>query len=631
MARGRGRAFARYNLAVRVFVLVVFAVTLYAQQWPHYGNDIGGSRYSTLDQINRDNVGQLELAWEYDTHDFSDGEGDYPTRSAFEATPLMIDGTLYVSTPMHRLLAIDPANGELLWEFDSKFDRNRRYNLFTSRGVEYWKDGDTERLVLGDQNGRIFSIDRETGKLDPDFGANGMLDTAPDVLREVDGRYGFTSPIAVCAGTLIAGGWVGDGLPQGPSGDIKGYDARTGDLRWRFHTVPHPGEFGHDTWKGDSWKNRGGTNMWSMSSVDEDLGIVYLPLTSPSYDYYGGDRHGENLFGDSLVALDCRTGSRRWHFQTVHHNLWDWDLPSQPSLVEVKRGGKPVKAVVQATKTGFLFVFDRETGEPLFEIEERPVPAGDTPGEYYHPTQPFPVKPPPFARQSMTREEITTVTPESRADCMEALKDAVIEGPLFRPIGEQLRVMFPGTNGGSNWGGGAFDPETDTFYINSMDVATFAQKVFRGDDAEIPWRNRGTKWGRLWDSNLYPCQQPPWGHLTAIDLNTGEFRWREILGEYEELTERGVPKTGASSLGGPIVTKGGLVFIGATNDNRFRAFDKASGEQLWEYRLPASAHATPMTYAVDGTQYVAIAVGGGNKYNPSNYMAKLMVFKLRPR
>lgn len=615
------------------FLLVGFAFlgVLQAEQWPHYGNDKGGSRYTQLDQINRANVGRLQLAWEYDTGDFSDGKSLYPTRSAFEATPLMVDGVLYVSTPMHRLLAIDARNGELLWAFDSQFDRNRRYNLFTSRGVEYWRESRTERLVLGDQNGRIFSIDRKTGKLDPAFGENGMLDTAPDVLGEGDGSYGFTSPISACMGALVVGGWVGDGLPHGPSGDIRGYDARTGELRWRFHTVPRPGEFGHETWKGDSWKNRGGTNMWSMSSVDEELGLVYIPLTSPAHDYFGGDRHGANLFGDSLLALDCRTGSRRWHFQTVHHNLWDWDLPSQPSLVEVERGGKPVKAVAQATKTGFLFLFNRATGEPLFEIEEKPVPAGNLPGEYYHPTQPHPLKPPPFARQSMTRDEITAVTPESRAECMEMLQDAVIEGPLFRPMGEQLRVMFPGSNGGSNWGGGAFDPESDTFYINSMDVASLSQKVFRGEEAEIPWRNRGTKWGRLWDSNLYPCQQPPWGHLTAIDLNTGEFRWRVVLGEYDELTQRGIPKTGASNLGGPIVTKGGLVFIAATNDNRLRAFDKDTGEQLWEYRLPAAGHATPMTYAIDGVQYVAIAVGGGNKYNPANYMAKLLAFRLRDR
>ena len=331
------------------------------------------------------------------------------------------------------------------------------------------------------------------------------------------------------------------------------------------------------------------------------------------------------------MAIDCRTGSRRWHFQSIHHDIWDWDLPSQPSLVEVTRDGKPVKAVTLATKTGFLFVFDRATGEPLFDIEEHAVPAGDIPGEYYHATQPKPVLPKPFIRQSMREDEITTVTPESRAECLEMLDGALIEGPLFRPRLRQRTVFFPGTNGGSNYGGGAFDPETDTFYINSMDVGSLASMVSRGEDAAIPWRSRSVPQGRFWDSNQYPCQEPPWGHLTAIDLNTGEFRWRSVLGEYDELTERGVPPTGASNLGGPIVTKGGLVFIAATNDKRLRAFDKDTGEKVWEYRLPASAHATPMTYSVDGEQYIAVAVGGGNKYNPGSFMAKMMAFRLPAR
>jgi quinoprotein glucose dehydrogenase len=284
---------------------------------------------------------------------------------------------------------------------------------------------------------------------------------------------------------------------------------------------------------------------------------------------------------------------------------------------------------VQVTKTGFAFVFNRLTGEALFPIEERPVPRSPVAGEDSWPTQPHPVAPPPFARQSMTREDITNVTPESRAECLEMIKDAVVEGPLFRPIQEKLTVMFPGTNGGPNWGGASFDPETYTLYVNSMDVGALTQMVETGGNPA--WRSRGTKWGRFWDSNQYPCQKPPWGHLTAIDLNSGTFRWRTVLGEYDQLTARGVPKTGASNLGGSIVTRGGLVFIAATNDSRFRAFDKDSGEQLWEYRLPASGHATPMTYrGEDGRQYVAIAAGGGNKYNKS-YLARLLVFALPSR
>ncbi len=624
-------AWERHNprLRLTLLLLTLSAPWLEAEEWPNYGNDPGGTRYSALEQINRQNVAALEVAWEFDSPDFADGQTGTPTRSAFEATPLMIDGTLYVPTPLDRLLALDAATGRKLWEFDTKLDRSLRRNLFINRGLGYWKQGQTERLVLGGQSGLVYSIDRKTGKLDPAFANGGILDITPSALEHgVEGRYSLTSPIQQCASTLVVGGLVTDGLPKGPNGDIRGYDVHTGDLRWRFHTVPRPGEFGHETWGGDSWKLRGGTNLWTIASVDEELGLAYVALGSPSHDYYGGDRPGANLFGNSLVAIDCRTGSRRWHFQSIHHDIWDWDLPSQPSLIEVVRDGKPVKAVAIATKTGFVFVFNRATGEPLFDIEEHAVPAGDLPGEYYHPTQPKPVLPKPFIRQSMREGEITTVTEESRTECMEMLEGASIEGPLFRPRLRQKTVFFPGTNGGSNWGGGAFDPETDTFYINSMDVGSLAAMVSRGEDAELPWRSRSVPQGRFWDSNLYPCQPPPWGHLTAIDLNTGAFRWRKVLGEYDELTKRGVPPTGAANLGGPIVTKGGLVFIAATNDKRFRAFDKDSGDLLWEYRLPASAHATPMTYVAGGQQYIAIAVGGGNKYNPGSFMAKVMAFRL---
>ncbi len=609
--------------------LALWAVPLAAQGWSHYGNDPGGTRHSPLDQINRGNVAALEVAWEHDTPDFADGQSVSPTRSAFEATPLVIDGTMYVPTPMGRLLALDAGTGRQVWEFDAGLDRSKRFNLFVNRGVSYWKLGGTERIVLGTQSGRVFSIDPATGEPDPTFGRDGAVDASAAALEGgVQGHYGLTSPIPECAGTLIVGGQVSDGLPQGPSGDVRGYDMHTGALRWRFHTVPRPGEVGHETWGEGSWRLRGGTNLWSMASVDPDLGLAFVPLGSPSYDYYGGDRPGANLFGNSLVALDCRTGSRRWHFQTIHHDIWDWDLPSQPSLVEVRREGGVAKAVALVTKTGFVFLLDRETGEPLFDIEERAVPAGNLPGEYYHPTQPAPVLPKPFIRQSMRTEEITRVTPESRAECLAMVQDASIEGPLFRPRQRRMTVFFPGTNGGSNWGGGAFDPQTGTFYINSMDVGSIASMVSRGEDAEIPWRSRSGPRGRFWDSKMYPCQQPPWGHLTAVDLNTGAFRWRVVLGEYDELTERGIPPTGASNLGGPIVTAGGLVFIAATNDRRIRAFDKDTGQRLWEYRLPASAHATPITYMVDAHQHIAIAVGGGNKYNPGSFMARIMAFRL---
>lgn len=610
----------------RLVLFIVLANSpVWGQQWPSYGGGPGGSKYSPLDQIDRGNVQQLELAWEYDTGDFSDGQGAYPYKSAFENTPLVVDGVMYVTTPFHRLIALEPETGKELWAFDSKLDKRNRVNLYVNRGAAYWAKGAKKRILLGNQDGYLFSIDAKTGKPDTAFGDGGRLDLKEGVMQ-APGRYGLTSPVTPCGDVIVVGGWVTDGLPQGPSGDIRGFDAASGKLVWRFHTVPRPGEFGHNTWEGDSWKNRGGVNAWSVISADEERGLAFVPLTSPSIDFYGGDRKGENLFSNAVVALDCNTGERRWHFQTIRHDLWDWDLPAQPLLADVVREGKSIPAVVQIAKTGFIFVLDRETGKPLFPVEDRPVPKSEVPGEESWPTQPHPVRPPPVARQSMTRADITNVTPESRAECLEILEGAIIEGPVFRPIQEELTVMFPGTNGGPNWGGGSYDPESHTLYVNSMDVGSLFRMIETGGDP--PWRNRGGPWGRLWDSNQYPCQKPPWGHLTAVDLNSGDFRWRAVLGEYDELTERGVQKTGASNLGGPVVTKGGVVFIAATNDSRFRAFDKDSGEQLWEVRLPASGHATPMTYlGRDGRQYVAIAAGGGNKYNDA-YMAKLMVYAL---
>jgi len=603
-------------------------LSIQAQEWRYYGGDAGGTKYSALKQINRENVSQLKPTWTFDTGDFSDGT-QYPPKSAFEGTPLVVDHVMYVSTPFHRLIALEPETGKQLWAFDSGFDKHIRLGLFINRGVAYWQEGRESRIFLGTQEGHLFSIDAKTGKRDPAFAKQGKLDLKKGVTEKFPHlSYGLTSPVAVCGDRVVVGGWVSDGEPQGPSGDIRAFDARSGRQVWRFHTVPRPGEFGNDTWEGESWKDRGGVNAWSAMSVDQENDMVFVPLTSPATDFYGGDRKGANLFSDSVVALDCRTGSRVWHFQTIHHDLWDWDLPAQPVLVKVRRDGRDVPAVAQITKTGFVFVLDRLTGKPLFPVEERTVPASAIPGEESSPTQPHPVKPPPFARQSMTRDEITNVTPESRKECLEMLQEAVIEGPLFRPIGAKLTVMFPGTNGGPNWGGASFDPESGLLYVNSMDVGAFFRMVPRPEGSKLPYRVRGTKYGRLWDSNQYPCQKPPWGALTAIDLNQGDFRWRVTLGEFDELKARGIPQTGTPNLGGSIVTAGGVVFIGATNDSRFRAFDKDSGKELWTTRLPASGHATPVTYlGKDGKQYVAIAAGGGNKYN-KKYTGKLVAFAL---
>ncbi|MFB3923966.1 MAG: pyrroloquinoline quinone-dependent dehydrogenase [Terriglobia bacterium] len=599
-------------------------------EWRFYGGDAGGAKYSPLEQINRQNVTRLREAWVYDTADVSDGTV-YPTRSAFEATPLVVDGVMYVTSAFCRVIALDPETGAKLWDFDPQIDKTIRRNLFVSRGVSFWQKGERKRILLADLEGRLFSLDAASGKPDPQFARDGMLDLKEGMVeKDKSGSYSVTSPVAVCGDAVIAGSLVHDGTPRGPSGDVRAFDAQTGKLLWRFHTVPHPGEFGNETWgEGDPWKGRGGTNAWSAMSVDETNGLVFLPLTSPSYDFYGGDRHGENLFGNSVVALDCATGRRRWHFQTVHHDLWDYDLPAQPVLVNVKRDGRQVPGVAQVTKMGFVFVLNRLTGEPLFPVEERPVPKSDLAGEESWPTQPYPVKPAPFARQSMKPDEITDVTPESRKECLEILKGAKLDVKIYDPITEKLAVLFPGLNGGTNWGGASFDPETHTLYVNSMDVGGLFRMARTREGAEVPFALRGSGQEFLWDSNFYPCQKPPWGMLSAIDLNTGEYRWRSVLGEFDELKARGVPKTGAPNIGGTIVTAGGLVFVGATNDGKFRAFDKDTGEELWVARLPASGMATPMTFLgkKTGKQFVVIAAGGGNKYE-KKFSGKLVAFAL---
>jgi quinoprotein glucose dehydrogenase len=606
------------------FAWLCLFVPLWAQEWRYYGGDAGGRKHSPLKQINRANVTQLRPAWTFHTGEISDGT-TYATRSAFETTPLMIEGVLYLTTPFNRLVALDPDTGRQMWSHDPQLDRQRNYTLFCHRGAAYWSHGRKRRLLYGTEDGRLFSVDAANGQADPAFGTNGFVNLRAGVADEYPDRgYGMTSPPAVFANLVITGSWASDGEARGPRGDVRAFDVETGRLVWTFHTVPRVGEFGYDTWAPGSAEGRGGANAWSILSVDEKRGIVYVPLTSPSTDFYGGDRRGAGLFGDALVALDARTGRRLWHFQSVHHNIWDYDLPAQPMLLDLR-----VPAVAQITKTGFVFVFNRTNGQPLFPIEERPVPSSEVPGEAAWPTQPFAAKLPAFARQSMRREELGHVTPDSRAFCEGLVKDAVF-GQLFTPIGLKPTVLFPGTDGGANWGGGSFDPETQTLYVNSRDVG-MVYRLEEREGAAIPYRARGpgTPNSRFWAPGMIPCQQPPWGHLTAYDLRKGEIKWRSVLGVVDSLVERGLPPTGAPNLGGSLATAGGLVFIGATNDSRFRAFDAATGRELWVTRLPASAHATPMTYrsAKSGKQYVVIAAGGGHKYN-TTFSDALVAFAL---
>jgi quinoprotein glucose dehydrogenase len=612
-----------------MWIRVCLALALWtaaAQEWRFYGGDAGGTKYSALRQIDRGNVARLKVAWTFHTGDVSDGRS-IPVRSTFESTPLLVDGVLYVTTAFSRLIALDPETGRQLWSFDPKLDRERSYNLFINRGAAYWTSGKEKRIFVGTPEGFLWAVDANTGKAVDSFGRGGAVNLRDGFLPErFAGRgYGMTSPAAVYKDLVICGAMASDGEPQGPSGDVRAFDARTGKLVWRFVVIAND-----DSWEAGSGAERGGANAWSILSVDAQRGMVFLPLTSPSTDLFGGDRKGANLYGDSVVALDAATGKRLWHFQTIHHDIWDYDLPAQPMLVELMREGRTLPAVAQITKTGFVFVLDRETGKPLFPVEERAVPPSEVPGEQAWPTQPIPVKPPPLIRQSMRPEELTNVTPESRAFCRQLIEGAVF-GNLFTPIGLKPTILFPGTNGGPNWGGGSFDPETRTLYVNSMDVGMLYRMVKRPDGSSIPYRPQGprTPNSRFWDLNLWPCQQPPWAHLTAIDLDKGEFRWRSVLGVVDALLAKGLPQTGAPNLGGSIVTAGGLVFIGATNDMRFRAFDKDSGKELWVDRLPASAHANPMTYLgkKSGKQFVVIAAGGGNKYNDT-YSDALVAFSL---
>ena len=612
---------------VATLALFALGIAAFGQDWPYPGRDSEGTRHAPLAQINRENVKTLEVAWTFDTGDVSDGT-TLPSRTSFAATPLMIEGVLYVPSPFSRLFAIDAETGAPAWVFDPSIDKTIPRNLFVNRGVSSWTDGKKRLLYLGDIEGRLWGVDAKTGQPDATFGEAGKVNLRAGMADAFpEAQYGLTSPVAVCGDVIVAGSLVSDGNPRGPSGDVRGFDARTGKVLWRFHSVPRPGEPGHETWEADSWQDRGGTNAWSFLSVDQERGLVFLPLTSPAYDFYGGDRKGANLYGNSVVALECRTGARRWHYQTVHHDVWDYDLPAAPVLVDVKRDGKTIPALAQVTKTGFVFVLHRETGEPLFPVEERKVPKSAIPGEQTHPTQPYPVKPPPLARQSMTAAELTEVTPESRADCLATTEGAKLDVKLYDPLSEQDQALFPGLNGGANYGGASFDPGKGLLFVNTMDVGGLFRLVKRREGASYALRAK--KYEFFTDANGYPCQRPPWGSLYAVDLSSGDIRWRATLGEFDELKARGIPKTGAPNIGGTIVTDGGLVFVAATNDRKFRAFDRDTGEELWMASLPASGFATPATYLgpKSGRQFVVIAAGGGNKYDKV-FSGKIVAFAL---
>ena len=593
--------------------------TLYGQNdWPSYGHDPGGQRYSPLKQITTANVSKLAPAWTYSMRK----EG-VPFRLS-QSIPLMVNGVLYLGYPYNHVAALQPETGKVLWEFTG--NTKLRSTLGSMRSLAYWP-GDKltpPQILFGTEDGELYSVNARTGKLNPGFGNEGIVNLkTPEIMNGFPNfQYGITSAPFVYKNLVITGAHVVDETgSKGPAGDIRAWDLRTGKLVWTFHTVPRPGEMGHETWLGDGWKQMSGANVWSFFSADAARGILYLPLGSVNNDYYGMDRPGANLFASSIVALDAETGKMKWYFQAVHHDLWDYDMPIPPVLFDVVRDGKKIPAVGAMTKNTLLFIFDRVTGEPLYPIEERPVPQGDVPGEWYSPTQPFPVKPPPLVRMSFKYpDDIAQVTPEHTAACralLEKVDGGRNRGP-FTPYSEKGALVMPYILGGATWSGAAFDPALGYYIINTTDSGDMGIVQKQDSDDRAPSEsprlfgrppNTSLRNGGSLSVNGWPCWQPPWGRLTAINVNTGDIAWQIPFGTME-----GVPagmKTGASSLGGgPMTTAGGLIFIGAALDGMFRAFDTKDGKELWSVKTPEVAHDNPISYmGKDGKQYVGIAAG----------------------
>lgn len=571
--------------------------------WRYYGGDAGASRYSPLRQIRRENVGRLKVAW---TH--AAGDASQRPATTIECTPLVVDGTMYLTTARVQVRALDAATGEPKWNFDPLGAARRAAGV--NRGVTWFEDGKDKRVFAAIRD-KLYCLHPRTSEFVRGFGDNGVVDLAEQFDRDMTGlSFRITSPAVVFEDTVIVGGGGGEGpRPEAP-GHVRGYDVYTGKRKWIFHTIPHPGEFGYKTWPPNAWKHNGGANNWAGLSVDTKRGWVFVSTGSAAFDFWGGDRHGDNLFSDCIIGLDARTGRRIWHYQVVRHDVWDYDLPAQPALVTVRQGGRTRDAVAQVTKMGTLFLLDRETGKPLFPVEDRKVPASGVEGEKLAATQLFPVKPRSFSRQEVNEDLVTDISAEAREFAMKRFRE-LRGGVPFAAPSKQGTIYSPGTLGGALWGGCAFDPELNRLFVNSSELPSIVTLVDAKPDAG--YRFGITGYEKFVDHEGYPGVKPPWGHLTAIDLGSGDFAWREVLGGYPELVARGKKRTGSYQLGGAIATAGGLVFIAATADEKIRALDSASGAVLWEEKLPAGGYATPCTYLVSGKQFVAIACGGGNR------------------
>jgi quinoprotein glucose dehydrogenase len=596
--------------------------------WAVWGGDPGSAHYSRLADINTGNVSKLRLAWTWKTGETELKE--YGARPGmFENTPVVIDNVMYVTSPYNKVVALDPEKGTELWSYDPKSyvdGQPPNGTGYVHRGIAVWRDGNKATRIYLNTRYRLISLDAKTGRPVNSFGDNGVVDLSQGLVWPINKmHYTETSPPVIYKDLVIVGNGVGDRLTykNDPPGDVRAFDARTGKRVWSFHPIPQAGEFGNDTWKNESWRFTGHTNVWAPFTLDERRGLLYLPVSTPSNDFYGGNRLGDNLFGETLVCLDASTGARKWHFQIVHHGLWDYDLSSPPVLATITVDGKKIDAVVQLTKEGFAFVFDRVTGKPVWPIEERPVPASDVPGEQASATQPFPTRPAAFSPQGVTLDDAFDLTPELKAEAQAEMKKYRL-GPLFTPPSLQGTLGRPGIIGGANWGGGAFDPDTGMLYIKTTNSpAIFRVKKTdhssanpRASEVDAEWSGdlgaQATFHGRL------PLTKPPYSHVSAIDLNHGTIAWQQPFGDWPELRAnpalQGValpPQLGIAGPQGGIVTKGGLFFVGG-EDMLLHAIDKTNGKDLWQGALGGRSYGTPMTYRTrSGRQFVVIAVGQG--------------------
>jgi len=606
-----------------------------ASGWPFYGGDAGGLRYSPLAAIDRGNVRDLERAWRIRTGDLA-ADPPPPGQMAFQATPIVAGGLLLLPTPLGRVLALDPATGSERWRFDATVV-GHEYPEYTSRGVATWVDPRrvpgspcARRVFAATVDSRLFALDLATGARCADFGRDGQVDLREGVgeLRPWD--YATSSPPVVAGDLVIVGSAIGDNQRvDAPRGVVRAWDARTGALRWSWDPIPRsPEEPAYAGWDAEAARRTGAANAWAPLSVDAARDLVFVPTSSPSPDYFGGERPGDDRYANSVVALRASTGEIAWSFQVVHHDLWDYDVPAQPTLASVRRGGAEIPVVIQATKMGHLFVLNRDTGEPVFPVEERPVPASDVPGESASPTQPFPLVPAPFVPQRLRPEDAWGLTPWDRWRCRKRLERLRIDG-IFTPPSLRGTLVYPAHTGGANWGGVAIDPERRILVVNATNLAFEVRLIPRSEfESERAGGaallreyapQAGTPFGMLREPVLspfkLPCNPPPWGTLTALSLDSGDVLWQRPLGTVPDLVPLPLPiELGLPNLGGPIATASGLVFIAAAMDGILRAFDIETGEELWSDRLPAGGNATPMTYlGPDGRQYVALAAGGHGK------------------